>query len=374
VGAEERVNASLFEKVASRVSAYYDEYCDSPGNLEDSLILNAVRGSDLGNMFFLGDVYDDFVGKNPQMSIYNSHEVERNFIFLKDRGRLSVSQIAEEFFYSLWTCLLNYDFIFLNFSSFFGFLICCFFGLINTFLLLLNVFLFIFFKILSAAYLFLFRIYKICGKWKIFFSKTNYFFVFTLFFYLGGGLLKHVLALLRGCSNMIFSFFDKVSRCGKILVDEKRNFSFENKKKGSGVDRNKKTAEQRSFLNFIYKKSKQKMKENAKHDLLYLKHFSAREFLLGNLDYRTLPSGEMKELYREVEQREKKKIIGKIIGKCLRMRRKKHLEHLNIIRAAEALPNRKIKNIENNLLENKILMKNLVNGVEEGKNLLTTKM
>ncbi|MDR0572026.1 MAG: hypothetical protein LBG48_04215 [Rickettsiales bacterium] len=359
VSKEIRLDNNFVRDIAQCVNHTYNKYRSSSNNLESNLITKNVE--DIGSMFFLSDVYEDFVGKNPKMSIYNSHEIDKNLIFLKKERELSVFENAMAFYYDFKTCVLNCDLIFLNFS-YKNFFICGLLFTANFIIMAINILASAVLFMLSGVYFIFFRIYRFLYQKRRFFSKRYFFIVFFTLFYVLSGCLKYILIFTRMSVNTVFNFFHMLNRFLKIAVDEKNLFSFSKKNKKNKVDRKKRSVEHRSLLDFVYKKSKQRTKEMAKHDLRWLSSFKIQEFILGDFNYEALPDGEEKECYKSVEISEKMELLTKILQKAFKIRAIKWrdslelMDKLNILKAKFRLVN---KNLEKELLENKILLDNL---------------
>jgi hypothetical protein len=155
----------------------------------------------------------------------------------------------------------------------------------------------------------------------------------------------------------------------KIAVDLKNLFSFEKKNKKDKVDRKNRSTEHKFLLDFIYKNSKQKMKEAANHDLQWLKPFKIKEFVLGDFNYGALPDGEEKEYYKNLEISEKMDLLVKILQGAIRTRAKKWKYGLELMSKSEVLGAKYKpinKNLEKELSKSKILLDNLIKTAEIG--------
>jgi hypothetical protein len=355
------INKEFVDDIISVVNQIYNDYKNSDDNKENDLVLRVKNNMD--TTFFRSDVYDDFKGKNPKMNVYNSHETNKGMTFTKKDGELTVQHIAEKFYYSFKACMIGNSYIFLN-SSWKSFCLCVILAGANLIVMLMDIFFAALFSILAAIYLGLFKIYKMLGK----FHRNKFLSVFLLFFYI----IKYVLAMIKGFSNIIFSIFNALNLIMRVMEETKRDFYFSERSKRNSVNRYERSVNHKFLINAISRKFKKRMAEAAIHDLSYLKKFKIQEFVLGYIDYKTLSSGLERERYKEIELAEKMNIVAVILKKSFRVQKKRWKEGVKLIYKFEAFSknNFKNKNVEKELLENRLLLNKLSGFSQNSENVI----
>jgi hypothetical protein len=318
------INDKFIKDISSIVDISYDRNKSSNDNIENNLVL--YNKDNLGATFFMSDVYDDFEGKNPKMTIYNSHEMNRNLVFREKEKELTVQEVAEKFYYNFKNCLTRNDVIFLN-SSGKKFLLCVMLAIENFTIIFLNIFLALFFSVIAYLYLAFFKIYKyLYGL----FNKKYMFFLHPLL-YIFIWIIKYILILIKTFANTIYRLFNPLNSFTKTITNIKRDFFFDRDEERSKVNRRNRSKEQIFLINAVSKKSRDKMRQMAKHNLEYLKQFKIQEFVMGYVNYQDLPEGQEKEYYKNIELTEKKNIMIEIVKRASKVQNKRMTKGIKTI-------------------------------------------
>ena len=297
------------KNMTNDIDLTFDELKRDKNNFEQMLYEN--KKQNLSTYFSKADVYDDFEGKNPAMNPYNIYDNEQNFKYFRKKQNLSINQLFWDLFYDLKKnnnnffiirCVLNLKQFYIYFFLFF----------INATLYFSNLMFLCCFGIFDVFYYLLFLLFKAFARSSIKLDKKHNgikLLLFPVVFLVNSikNITKFILVNCRGFGNLIYSLFFCTKMVLSDLIEETKflTYSYIIKTK---VNRNKRDPEHITVLNDIAKKSDEKMRSVAKHNLQYLDKFEFNEFISNHLDYEKLPDGAEKEYYKELELNERLEI------------------------------------------------------------------
>ena len=315
--------------------------------------------------------YDDFEGKNPKFSVYNSWENPANFRYIKKKENIAVHLLFLDVYYNITDFIYIFSTIKNNLSLKYIFL---FIPMLFTAVVknIMDILLFAIFGCLDTVNYLLFIVFKKCLKLKFIFKRKKNIFVkntfllpFKLINYILLNFLEFMIINVKTLANLINKLVQPVIETSNTLLNSNENFTVAGNITRYQVDREKRSLEHIDLLSQISKQTLQKLQQLSKeHKLNYLKKIDFKE-IVAIIDYEKLPDGILKDFYIQKDLQERNNIKSVVATMLLKKYSNKNIYNYEKIQETvekynniEIVINGKQEKI--NLLKNKNLKDKIV--------------